>query len=77
MVYCGKTLHQHVVNIDLHCSPDLELEHFVHQSLIGYPCILQPAGHEPIALGPLRSDKGCLLLIWGVHAGLIVPRIRI
>ena len=77
MVCCGKTLHQHVVNLDLQRSPDLELEHFVHQSLMGCPCVLQPEGHDPVAIGPLQSDKGCLLLIWGVHADMVVPRIHI
>ena len=77
MVYCGKTLHPHDVSIDLHRSPDMELEHFVHQPLIGCPCILQPEGHEPVVVGPLWSDKGCLLLIWGVRTDLVIPKICI
>ena len=42
----------HVVNIDVHISPDLFFEHFVHETLFGSPDVLETKEHYFVAINP-------------------------
>ena len=63
---------EHIINIHLHVSPDLFLEHLVHQPLIGGPCVLESKRHDPIAVKPLVGDKGSFFLIFFSHLYLVI-----
>ena len=63
---------KHVIHIDLHIVANLVFECLVDEPLIGCPGILQPEGHDPIAIQPPISDKCYLFLIVRCHCDLVI-----
>ena len=58
-----KSLDQHVVDVNLHVSPDLLLEHLVDQPLVSRACILQTKGHPgKIVQAQVGDERGGVLV---------------
>ena len=72
MVILVQTLHQHIIHVNLDIPPNLVREHFVHQSLVRCPRVLESERHHLVAKKSLTSDKGYSLLILFVHFDLII-----
>ena len=51
------TFYQHVVYVHFNISPNLLDEHFIHEPLICWSCILQPKWHDLVVKRPLAYDK--------------------
>ena len=74
MCGCLFALDEHIIHIYLHVSPNLFIEHFVDQTLVGRSCIFQFEGHYLVAVEPLVADEGSLLLVFLRHFNLVVSR---
>lgn len=61
MVVPFGSLHYHVINIDLHISPNLMEKHDVHESLIGGTNILEARGHGIKVVVALIQHEGDFL----------------
>ncbi|CAL2237870.1 unnamed protein product [Prunus armeniaca] len=68
---------QHIVYVDFHGYADLLLENFVHEPLVGCSGVLQPKGHDLVAVGPSLDDERGLHLVIIVHHNLIIAGVSI
>ena len=65
---------EHVVHIYFCVPPNPLAEHLVYQSLVRGSHILQTKRHDLVAIEPLASNEGGLLLILLYHLYLVVSR---
>jgi disulfide bond formation protein DsbB len=72
VIYFVLHFYQHVINVYFYISPDLVVEHLVHQPLVSCPYVLQSEWHDFITKKPFAGDEGSLLLIIFVHHDLVV-----
>ncbi|CAL9000815.1 unnamed protein product, partial [Prunus brigantina] len=68
---------QHVVHIDLHSFADLLLDDFIHEPLIGCSNVLQPKGHDLVAVGPSLDDERSFRLVILVHQDLVIAGVGV
>ena len=58
-------------------STDYTFEDFVHEALVGRPCVLEAKRHDLIAVVGIDHHEGRLLLVFGVHTYLVVAEISV
>ena len=66
------TFNKYVIHIYFYVPSNLLAEHLVYQSLVHGSPILQIERHDLVAIEPLASDEGGLLLILLYHLYLVV-----
>ena len=71
------TFHQHVVNVDLHVPSYLLGKHLVHQMLVGRIGVLEAKWHELVAVKSAVCGEGSLLLVWSLHANLVIAKVGV
>ncbi|KAI5323668.1 hypothetical protein L3X38_032740 [Prunus dulcis] len=70
-------LDQHVIHIDFHNFANLLLEDFIHEPLVGCSGVLQPKGHDLVAVGPSLNDERSFCLVVLMHYDLVIARVGI
>ena len=77
MILRIQTFYQHVVHVNLHYSTYLCSTHFFPELLIGWPYILELEWYHLVTIESMVSGESNLLLIWLVHADLVVSTVGI
>ena len=54
---------EHIINLDLHVSPNLFTKYLIYQPLVCGPCIFQSERYNLVAIKSLAGDESCFLLI--------------
>lgn len=67
---------EHIIHVQLHILPDVVLEDFIYEMLIGCTYIFQTKWHDPVTEKILINDKGNLFLILKSHSDLVIVKKR-
>ncbi|KAI5324121.1 hypothetical protein L3X38_033194 [Prunus dulcis] len=67
----------HVVHIDFHSFANLLLKDLIHEPLVGCSGVLQPKGHDLVAVGPSLDDERDLRLVILMHQDLMIARVGV
>jgi len=64
VIHALSTLYQHIVDINLHGTPDQFFKDFIDHSLEGGPCVLELEGHHLIAVDSPTNSEDDFVFIW-------------
>ena len=71
LIQCA--LAYHIIDVHLHTLLDDGFKHLVHYLLVGCSCVLEPKGHDLVAIQSSVHNEGGLLLVSMTQGNLMMP----
>ena len=66
-----------IIHVDLDDASDLLSETILHHALVHGTRVLEPEGHDCVAVDTVRCDEGILVFVFFSHLYLVVTRVGI